>query len=343
MVLVEGARSVFLGTQAFLVDDDRELAWAEKHVRKHPTLRYLIGRYVEADNANSNGHIFDLKELEAAQHDIAHTPLNLLHRPNYIVGHYVAAELMFPTEAAGEGMVNPYVEALGVFYRYYFPAEFAVIEKAHKEGSLYFSMECVPKSITCAAICGQEYAYDGRSSPTYCAHLNQPGAKRRLNGPNFTGGALIVPPVKPGWQRADVTQLSALMAEHADEADRIYEEVKTEMPEMSSQQWEGTVHQLIVMAYDELEGEHARDFSTEQRKALAKKGHALPDGSYPIVNAGDLANAIQAIGRAGPGKRSQVIAHIKKRAAALGLSSKTANLGKSNSFGGKQAAPFGSK
>jgi hypothetical protein len=324
MVLVEGARSVFMGTQAFLVDDTRELAWAEKHVRKHPTLRYLIGRYVEADNANSNGHIFDLKELEQAQHDIAHTPLNLLHRPNYIVGHYVAAELMFPTEAAGDGMDRPYIEALSVFYRYYYPAEFAMVEQAHKNGSLYFSMECVPKSITCAGVCGQEYAYDGRSSPTYCAHLNEPGAKRRLNAPNFTGGALIVPPVKPGWKRADVTQLSALMAEHADDT----EEVKPEMSAdtMTATQWEGTVDQLAMMAYVEMEGEHARDFSTDQRKALAKQGHALPDGSYPIVTAGDLANAIQAIGRAGPGKRGQVIAHIKKRAAALGLSSKTAHL-----------------
>jgi hypothetical protein len=325
MVLVEGARSVFLGCQAFLVDDSRELAWAEKYVRKHPTLRYLIGRYVEADNANSNGHIFDLKELETAQHDIAHTPLNLLHRPNYIVGHYVAAELMFPTEA-GEAAANPHIEALAVFYRYYFPSEFATIEKAHNEGSLYFSMECVPKSITCAGVCGLEFAYNGRASPTYCAHLNEPGAKRRLHQPNFTGGALIVPPVKPGWKRADITQLSALMAEHAVEADRIHKEVKSEMPDMTAAQWEGTVHQLVVMAYAEMEGEHAKDFSTDQRKALAKKGHALPDGSYPIVSPQDLANAIQAIGRAGPGKRGQVISHIKKRAAALGLSSKVANL-----------------
>lgn len=326
MVLVEGARSVYFGMQAFLVDDTRELAWAEKYVRKHPTLRYLIGRYVEAENANSNGHIFDLKQLETAQHDIAHTPLNLLHRPNYIVGHYVAAELMFPTEQAGEGLSNPYVEALAAFYRYYFPAEFVTVEKAHKEGGLYFSMECVPKSVVCAGVCGQEFAYDGRSSPTYCAHLNEPGAKKKLNNPNFTGGALILPPIKPGWNRADITQLSSLMAEHADEAGRIYEEVKTEMPDMTATQWEGTVHQLVVMAYAEMEGEHARDFSTDERKSLAKKGHALPDGSYPIVTPGDLANAIQAIGRAGPGKRGQVISHIKKRAAALGMSAKVAHL-----------------
>lgn len=60
-----------------------------------------------------------------------------------------------------------------------------------------------------------------------------------------------------------------------------------------------------------------REFSQEERERLAEKGHALPDGSYPIVTREDLENAIQAIGRAkDPGAAK---AHIKKRARALGL------------------------
>src|SRR3990167_1028419 len=58
-----------------------------------------------------------------------------------------------------------------------------------------------------------------------------------------------------------------------------------------------------------------REFTPEARKALADSGAALPDGSYPIVTVADLANAIQAIGRAT--NRAQVMAHIKKRARAL--------------------------
>jgi hypothetical protein len=38
--------------------------------------------------------------------------------------------------------------------------------------------------------------------------------------------------------------------------------------------------------------------SQEERMELAKKGHALPDGAYPIRNVEDLKNAIQAYGRA---------------------------------------------
>ena len=62
--------------------------------------------------------------------------------------------------------------------------------------------------------------------------------------------------------------------------------------------------------------EQLREFTAEQRHEMAKKGQALPDGSFPIVTVDDLRNAIQAIGRAK--SRSLAIRHIKKRASALG-------------------------
>lgn len=64
------------------------------------------------------------------------------------------------------------------------------------------------------------------------------------------------------------------------------------------------------------DAEEFRDFSAEERRRLAKEGKALPDGSFPIVNKGDLTNAIKAIGRAG--NRAAAMKHIKKRARALG-------------------------
>ena len=61
----------------------------------------------------------------------------------------------------------------------------------------------------------------------------------------------------------------------------------------------------------------ARDYSQEERERMAKKGQALPDGSFPIADREDLENAIQAIGRASDPDRAK--AHIKKRARELGL------------------------
>lgn len=59
-----------------------------------------------------------------------------------------------------------------------------------------------------------------------------------------------------------------------------------------------------------------KEFSEEQRKALADRGFALPDGSFPIENTEDLKNAIQAYGRAK--NQSAAAKHIAKRAKALG-------------------------
>lgn len=58
--------------------------------------------------------------------------------------------------------------------------------------------------------------------------------------------------------------------------------------------------------------------SKRSREQAAEKGHALPDGSYPIRNVADLKNAIKAYGRAKESDRSKVRKHIIKRARALG-------------------------
>lgn len=70
--------------------------------------------------------------------------------------------------------------------------------------------------------------------------------------------------------------------------------------------------QTITASADEL-----TDYSKKQRETDAKKGLALPDGSYPIRNVKDLKNAVKAYGRAPSSKRSDVRKHIKKRANAL--------------------------
>jgi len=71
----------------------------------------------------------------------------------------------------------------------------------------------------------------------------------------------------------------------------------------------------ISNAYAEVELVVMENYDTEQRKEMASKGLALPDGSFPIKNLEDLKNAIQAYGRA----KDQAAAakFIVKRAKAL--------------------------
>lgn len=58
------------------------------------------------------------------------------------------------------------------------------------------------------------------------------------------------------------------------------------------------------------------DFNQMQRRRLAAKRQAMPDGGFPIRNVVDLKNAIQAFGRAK--NKPAVKAWIKKRARELG-------------------------
>ena len=58
--------------------------------------------------------------------------------------------------------------------------------------------------------------------------------------------------------------------------------------------------------------------SKKVREKAAEKGHALPDGSYPISSVSDLKNAIRAYGRANESDRAKVRRHIMKRARVLG-------------------------
>jgi len=62
-----------------------------------------------------------------------------------------------------------------------------------------------------------------------------------------------------------------------------------------------------------------RAFSKGERKSLAKKGHAMSDGSYPIETREDVDNAIRLSG-SGDASKSAVRAHIREQAARIGAS-----------------------
>ena len=70
---------------------------------------------------------------------------------------------------------------------------------------------------------------------------------------------------------------------------------------------------------EEYEVQLRNKYSQAERDEMAKSGEALPDGSFPIKDAEDLKSAIGLNG-SGDTAKSTVRSHIKKRAAALGLS-----------------------
>lgn len=318
MIIVPTSNGFILGSTAALVDEDNVArAWAERHVRKDPDLRWIVGNYVEADQANSNGHIFPLDELLVAQTTIPGKPLNMLHREHYILGYFAGAQLLDESghdlDEAGvqarckaESAGHPYVEALAALWHTRFPEEFFRIQAAHKEGSLFFSMEAIPESVSCPT-CEHEAVFAGLESESYCAHMQGATGPKILRRPVFSGGAIIIPPVRPGWDRSDIKTISKMYEQS--QIDAFEADLKVELPHLAPDKWESVMAQVLSLG--------AREFKPKERKDAAGKGLAMPDGSFPIKNAADLRNAIKAVGRAKNSAAAK--AHIIRRAKALGL------------------------
>lgn len=63
------------------------------------------------------------------------------------------------------------------------------------------------------------------------------------------------------------------------------------------------------------------DFTAAELREFAKRGIAMPDGSYPIPDAEYLGKAIKAVGRGANNSHQAIRQHIITRAKALGLAS----------------------
>jgi hypothetical protein len=285
MIIVEGAHSVHIAGPAHLVEEGRELAWAETHVVKNPLYAWVLGKYVETGRPNDNGHIFDLEELRTAKSSVLYAPMNMLHVPHQIMGTFVANEIVYPTGegAAAGGGDPPYLEALAAFWKYYFPEAFEMVRMAHNEGSLAWSMECIPQSVTCANGCDQTFAYAGRQDSSYCDHLNMPAAKKKLNKPQYSAGALVVPPALPAWKNAKVTELSTLLTTELETMAAVEEQVATEFPHLSGEQWEQMMSVLMKAAMKKNSKPHMFKVSPKDGKTCAMCGQPQ-DGAIHVAN-----------------------------------------------------------
>jgi hypothetical protein len=61
-----------------------------------------------------------------------------------------------------------------------------------------------------------------------------------------------------------------------------------------------------------------REFSEQERAELARRGHALPDGSYPMPDCDAVRRAHESYGRAPSGHRAAVRELANRRNAELG-------------------------
>jgi len=187
---------------------------------KNEGFTYLRGRFVEADRPNGNGAMWTTDDLQMAEASVAGGPLNWLHDESKIIGTLLDAQLV-TRQAAAAGDVGNHIVSNAAVWRFLFPQETSLIERAADQNQLWYSMECVSKSVMCTGDtgCGETFAYSEVMRQNACSHLRERSSIRRFVDPIFLGGAIIVPPVRPGWANADVEvvrQAAGLLEQHGD-------------------------------------------------------------------------------------------------------------------------------
>jgi hypothetical protein len=238
----------------------------ERASAANPYYQWVQGRFVEAERANRNGAYWSTADLQFGEMSVRNGPLNWLHQARKVVGTIADNKLITPepikypinsaslTVASDDDNVNvvwngmptsmqpitfggghieiaaarPYIAAVSAVWKWIYPEEANTIEAASDAGTLYYSMECVAKEMSCVSDdgregCGQSFPYmTAMTDPSaVCEHIRHRTSARRMVDPAFLGGAVIVPPVQPGWgaANAQVMTQAASLAEQVAPAD----------------------------------------------------------------------------------------------------------------------------
>lgn len=219
---------VYLTNVARLVrsrdDVPQELAadWATQE--QNPFIKWIAGNFVESDRPNRNKQFWTAGDLEVAEYTIRGAPLNMVHKTRQPVGFFQDTHKVAVShddedgegDEASDDEVSPLrIEALAGMWTHLFPFEAALVDAADEKSLLYYSMECRGTHIICAGEqgCGEKFEY--LKPDTHCEHLKDRASIRHIVNPTFRGGALIVPPVRPGWSEAHASVFKEAVMQEA--------------------------------------------------------------------------------------------------------------------------------
>lgn len=214
----------------------------EKALSPNEHFLWMQGRFVGGEKANRNGALWSSKDLELGHPTVAYGPLNWLHESRHIIGTIADAKLI-PGSGDSEQaqMAEPHIMAMSAVWKWVYPDEAWVIENASDSGKLWYSMECISKNVECGN-CGETAAYGKYIAGDCCQHMRERSATRRFDNPTFLGGAVIVPPVRPGWADADAR---VLHSEAAALAERTFDDAN---PQVSASEWELLMGEVLRFA-----------------------------------------------------------------------------------------------
>lgn len=246
--------------------------------RSNPYLQWIAGNFVESDKPNSNRQFWTARDLAMSEYSIKYAPMNMIHKFQTPVGFFAktkrvplvrqAPVLSLANEQAysltttnGTGPVafngqwsraaaepDPLkIQVLGGLWTHLFPQEAALVEMADAQKALYFSMECRGSHLKCAGDdgCGETFEYQDVTS--HCEHLQKRTSVRHIVNPMFHGGALIIPPTRPGWKEATASVVTQEVvqeaARYAEQHEAAYRSMEADGVSITASAWE----QLMAM------------------------------------------------------------------------------------------------
>lgn len=263
-IVLETANGLYLTGQARLAKNEQDVSaefsaatdgWQIEDA--NPYITWITGDFAEADNPNSNKQFWTKGDLEMADYSIRYAPLNMVHKFRNPVGFYAATRkidlVRDDDEAAdAEPQGTMKIEALSGLWSHIFPFEAALVETANDSGLLFYSMECRGTHLTCAGDegCGETFEY--MKTDTHCEHIKDRASIRHIVNPTFRGGALIVPPVKPGWANAKASIYSEAVVEQAkkfaEQNEQQYTALLNDGASLTPGAWETLMAQVLAVS-----------------------------------------------------------------------------------------------
>lgn len=208
-------------------------------------MMWIHGRFVGAEVPNRNGALWSAGDLELSRNTVTHGPLNWLHEAKHVIGSIGQADYVpAGIEGASTSMTQPHIAASAAIWKWVWPDEAYVVQQASDAGMLWYSMECISSQVACAGEggCGATSSYSEYMAGAACEHVRQRASARQFLNPVFLGGAVIVPPTRPGWAEADARVMSTANAL----AEAAFEQAG--QPDIPASQWEQMMAQLVIAA-----------------------------------------------------------------------------------------------
>ena len=117
---------LYATARAYVVDKPedmpREMAAEFSRTDLNPGFVWIAGRYVQANNANRNGHFWTFDDLQKGEQSIRYTPMNVLHKWDKPVGTLVETKIVHREDVMeGSDRLLPEIQAMGVLWEFNFP------------------------------------------------------------------------------------------------------------------------------------------------------------------------------------------------------------------------------